>query len=240
MDTLAVALSQGAKELGVSLEQTHIAQFEAYCSMLLAWNKRMNLTAILEPKEIAVKHFLDSLALFREHQFTSGACVIDVGTGAGFPGIPLKIVRPDLKLVLLDSLQKRTHFLQAIVEQLSLSNVTVVHGRAEEMGRDAKYRESFDIALSRAVAPLNILVEFCLPFVRIGGYFLSLKGPEVQEEIMQAQIAISALGGSLKRTSSFSLPVSGDPRSLVLIEKIKDTPEKYPRRPGIPEKKPLK
>lgn len=240
MDTVSAFLSRGAEELGVLLEQPQLAQFETYCSMLLSWNERMNLTAILDPKEIAIKHFLDSLALFREYQIETGARIIDVGTGAGFPGIPLKIARPDLNLVLLDSLQKRTQFLHAVVEQLSLSQVTVVHGRAEEKGREEKYRGAYDLALSRAVAPLNILAEFCLPFIRVGGYFLSLKGPDVQEEVTQAQSAISTLGGRLHRTCSYVLPVSGDPRSLIFIEKIADTPAKYPRRPGMPEKKPLR
>lgn len=239
MDTVADLLYRGADELGISLESLQVEQFKAYCSLLILWNERMNLTAIVDPKEIAIKHFIDSVALLKIHPIDTGARVIDVGTGAGFPGIPLKIVRPDIHLVLLDSLQKRTQFLQTVIDQLSLSNVLVMHGRAEEKGQIAEYRESFDIVLSRAVAPLHILSELCLPFVRVGGYFLSMKGPEVQEEIAQAQVAITSLGGMDDQTSTFLLPISKDPRSLISIKKISPTPAKFPRRPGMPEKKPL-
>lgn len=239
MDKVADLLQRGANELGLPVEAVHIEQFKNYCALLITWNERMNLTAIVDPHEIAVKHFIDSLMLLKFHPINAGARVIDVGTGAGFPGIPLKIVRPDLDLVLLDSLHKRTQFLQAVVDQLSLLQVGVVHGRAEEKGQDTKYRECFDIALSRAVAPLNILSELCLPFVRLGGFFLAMKGPEVQEEVVQAQVAITTLGGRMGKPRSFLLPVSSDPRSLVPIEKISATPAKFPRRPGMPEKKPL-
>lgn len=239
MEKVVDLLQRGAKEIGVALTPVHIEQFKNYCSLLIKWNERVNLTAIIDPREIAVKHFIDSLVVLSIHQISNGARIIDVGTGAGFPGLPLKIVRPDLELVLLDSLHKRIQFLQAVVDQLALSQVVVVHGRAEEKGQDPKYREDFDIVLARAVAPLNILAELCLPFVRLGGFFLAMKGPEVQAEITQAQAALTMLGGRMDKTSSFLLPISRDPRSSVLIKKISVTPAKYPRRPGMPEKKPL-
>lgn len=228
----------GASELGLTLEPKQIAAFKTYGQMLVEWNEKMNLTAIVEPQDIAVKHFIDSLALLKMHHIKDGAQIIDVGTGAGFPGIPLKIARPDLEVALLDSLRKRTHFLQAVVDQLALDGVIVVHGRAEEIGRNAQYRESFDISLSRAVAPLNILAEYCLPLVRVGGFFLAMKGPDIQQEIAQAQRAFVLCGGR-SLSNSFVLPISGDPRSLVIVEKMAKTPDQYPRRPGIPEKKPL-
>lgn len=240
MDKFADLLCQGASELGLSLDTKQVEQFRIYCAELIAWNEKINLTTIIDPEEIAVKHFIDSLALLKVHRLNIGARVIDIGTGAGFPGIPLKIVRPDLTVLLLDSLQKRTKFLHAITEQLGLELVTVVHGRAEELGHDVNYRELFDVAVSRAVAPLNILAEFCLPFVRLDGYFLSLKGPEVNADLAAAQSAINILGGTVHKLSVFSLPISGDSRSLVMVKKTAATPDQYPRRAGRPEKKPLK
>lgn len=231
-------LSTGAAELGLVLQPGQVAAFKVYSQMLVEWNTKMNLTAILDPQDIAVKHFIDSLSLLTLQQFEAGVRIIDVGTGAGFPGIPLKIARPDLDLVLLDSLHKRTQFLQEVIDQLSLSHVTIVHGRAEDLGRNAQYRESFDIALSRAVAPLNILTEYCLPFVKVGGFFIAMKGPDVQQELVQAHKALTLCGGKAF-SKNLLLPISGDPRSIVIVEKVHPTPHQYPRRPGIPEKKPL-
>jgi len=239
MSNVGDLLCAGAKKIGVELETRQIEQFEIYCAMLIEWNEKFNLTAIVDPQEIAVKHFIDSLTILNFHDISSGAKVVDVGTGAGFPGIPLKIARPDISLVLLDSLRKRTQFLQAAVEQLSLEAVTVIHGRAEEIGHDEKYRAVFDIAVSRAVAPLATLSEYCIPFVRLGGYFIAMKGPDISGELADAQKAINMLGGKNHGARTFSLPVSGDARSLVFIEHISSTPAKYPRKPGTPEKKPL-
>lgn len=232
-------LHQGAKELGIDLNTRQIAQFEIYCSLLIEWNEKFNLTAIIDPQEIAVKHFIDSLTILKYHDVSLGARIIDIGTGAGFPGIPLKIVRPDISLVLLDSLRKRTQFLQAVVDQLSLSSVTVIHGRAEETGHDEKCRAAFDIAVSRAVAPLAVLAEYCIPFVCVGGYFIAMKGPDISGELADAKAAITILGGKIHGTRTFTLPVSGDARSLVIVEHISPTPAKYSRKPGTPEKKPL-
>ncbi len=240
MSKVGDLLQQGAKEFGISLDARQIEQFASYSAMLIDWNKKFNLTAIVDPQEIAVKHFLDSLTILNFHDVCLGAQVVDVGTGAGFPGIPLKIARPDISLVLLDSLRKRTQFLQAVVEQLSLAAVTVIHGRAEEAGHDEKYRAAFDLAVSRAVAPLATLAEYCLPFVRLGGYFIALKGPDISGELADAQTAITMLGGNNHGARTFSLPVSGDARSLVFIEHTAPTPAQYPRKPGTPEKKPLR
>lgn len=240
MSEIADLLLQGANELGIHLGTEQISQFEAYCALLSTWNEKFNLTAIIDPQEITLKHFIDSLTVIKHFDIKPGAHVIDIGTGAGFPGIPLKIARPDISLVLLDSLQKRTHFLEAVVDELSLSSVTVIHGRAEEVGREAKYRELFDIAVSRAVAPLSILCEYCLPLVRVGGYFIPMKGPDIVTELADAQAAISLLGGKNHGARTFSLPVSGDARSLVFIEKQAHTPAKYPRKAGTPKKEPLR
>ena len=239
MSNVGDLLYAGTKEIGIAINARQIEQFEMYCAMLIEWNEKFNLTAIVEPQEIAVKHFIDSLTLLKFCDISLGAQVIDVGTGAGFPGIPLKIVRPDLSLVLLDSLRKRTQFLQAVIEQLSLASVTVIHGRAEEIAHDAKYRAVFDFAVSRAVAPLAILAEYCLPFIRLGGCFIAMKGPDISGELADAETAIKMLGGKIYGVRTFSLPVSGDARSLVSIEHISPVPAKYPRKPGMPEKKPL-
>jgi 16S rRNA (guanine527-N7)-methyltransferase len=216
-----------------------LERFERYAQLLVEWNERVNLTAILDPYDIAVKHFLDSVSVLQACSIANGATVIDVGTGAGFPGLPIKIVRPDISLTLVDSLQKRIHFLKTLTEELHLSGVNIFHGRAEEVGQSTTFRENYDRAVSRAVAPLNILVEFCLPLVKPGGFFVALKGPDLEDELRNAQSAIATLGGIVKNTVSFNLPISGDPRCMVIIEKKSSTPAKYPRRPGMPEKKPL-
>lgn len=230
-------LCEGARELGLVLEEETLSSFEAYAALLTEWNEKMNLTAITDPREIAVKHFLDSLTLLSAAALPHGARVIDVGTGAGFPGVPLKLVRPDLKLTLLDSLQKRLTFLKALSQALPFE-AELLHARAEEGGREKNLREKFDLACARAVAPLYLLAEYCLPYVKRGGIFAALKGPQAEEELKQAQKAISLLGGRAEKTVSFTLP-DGGRRSVLLIRKEKETPVLYPRHGGKIKKSPL-
>lgn len=238
---------------GFLLTDQQVRQFRQYYEMLVEKNKLMNLTAITEYREVVVKHFLDSVYLGKYEDLSGEISVIDVGTGAGFPGIPLKILYPDMKVVLLDSLNKRIRFLQEVIDALSLENAQAVHGRAEEIARKAEYREQFDYCVSRAVANLNSLSEICLPFVKVGGCFVSYKSMKGMEELEQAGKAINLLGGCIGgRSASAKKPVEHfileersaqvEPmeRNFIRIGKVKDTPRKYPRKPGTPFKEPLK
>lgn len=231
-------LQQAAEDFSLSLTSQQLAQYDSYFQLLLAWNERVNLTAITEPQEVAVKHMIDSLSCYDECYFPSSARVIDVGTGAGFPGLPLKIFRPDLKLTLLDSLQKRLTFLQEVIVSLELSGIDLLHSRAEDGGQ-GRQREHYDIALSRAVARLNILCELCLPFVKNGGYFVALKGAQYQQEVAESKKALQLLGGEIAEIRPVALPGLADVRAVIYIKKVKPTPAAYPRRAGTPEKKPL-
>lgn len=228
-----------AAEFGTPLDEEQAEQLSQYYSLLLEWNEKMNLTAITEPHEVAVKHIVDSLSAFDASLFTDGAQVVDVGTGAGFPGVVLKIYFPAMKLVLLDSLQKRVKFLETVVSSLGLSGVECVHGRAEEAARQKKYRERFDIALSRAVARLDVLAEYTLPFVRVGGSLLALKGARYAEEMAGATQAAKILGGGEPTAKTVKLPGLDDGRAIIRIVKERPTPPAYPRKSGTPEKKPL-
>lgn len=210
-------------------------QFDIYADTLVQWNEKMNLTGITEPDEIVIKHFVDSLMLLDYCEIPQGASVIDVGTGAGFPGIPLLIARNDIQLTLMDSLQKRLTFLDEVLKQTNLTAQTL-HGRAEELGNDSALRESFDFATARAVAPLNILCEYCMPFVKVGGYFVALKGSS--DEIDDALNAIAQLGGELVSNTAYKLP-NDDGRSIVIIKKISQTLTKYPRRSKKIQNSPL-
>ena len=227
-------LTRGLEALGVDLDR--LPALEEFSRRLLERNQVMNLTAITDPAEVATLHFLDSLCLLPMAEWT-GKAVVDVGTGAGFPGMPLAIVRPDAAVTLLDSLGKRVKFLEECRDALGLRNVTCVHARAEEFA--ARHREGFDIAVSRAVAALPVLSEYCLPLAKVGGHFLAMKGASAAEELEAARGAIKKLGGQYKETRSFHLP-GGDARSLVLIEKISQTPTVYPRNGGKIAKAPLK
>lgn len=215
-------------------------QFARYYEYLVQVNQRMNLTRITDPKDVAVKHFFDSITVFQPEVFPNGVSLVDIGTGAGFPGVPLAIMRPDLKIVLVDSLNKRTRFLLDLVDLLELNSVQVVHSRAEEFARDPRYREQFDFVLARAVASLNILVEYCLPVVKLGGAFLAMKGPRAQEEVESSRTAIKILGGDKIDIQLNQLPLTGESRVIVRVNKSKRTPALYPRKPGLPEKQPLK
>lgn len=222
---------------GLELTEKQYQQLDRYAELLVEWNEKMNLTAITEPQEMAVKHFLDCLYLLKYCEIPQGARLIDVGTGAGFPGMVLKIARPDIELTLLDSLNKRLVFLNEVASALDLA-VTTVHARAEDAGKDAQMRESYDIATARAVARLSALSEYCLPLVKIGGQMISMKGPDGNAELDEATTALKMLGGEAGTVHEYELP-NGDARSIVVIQKISQTPPKYPRQGVKIAKKPL-
>lgn len=232
-------LSEVAKEYGLELTSDQISAFNRYYELLVEWNEKINLTAITEPREVAIKHIVDSLSCYQKELFTGQVSLIDVGTGAGFPGLPLKIFCPELKLTLLDSLNKRVKFLQLVVDELGLKDVEVIHARSEEAARNKKYREKFDLATARAVARLSIICEYCLPFVKQGGTFIALKGRQYEEEIQEAQKAFSVLGGKLVKSMPVKLPELEDKRAVVYIKKEKATPKVYPRKAGTPERNPI-
>ncbi|MCL6558280.1 MAG: 16S rRNA (guanine(527)-N(7))-methyltransferase RsmG [Firmicutes bacterium] len=239
MSLLKETLVQGSYQLEIPITEDHLEKFDVYYRLLVETNKNVNLTSIVEEKEVAVKHFLDSLTCLRALEFDKKLKLMDIGTGAGFPGIPLKIVRPELEVTLVDSLDKRVSFLKQVISQLSLEKIEAVHARAEEIGRKNAYREKYDRVTARAVAGLGVLAEYCLPVVRIGGYFLAMKGPKLEEEITGAKKAIEILGGKIENSINLRLPFLGEERNLIIIRKCRTTPEKYPRRAGIPQKKPL-
>lgn len=231
-------LTDAAKALQIKLTEEQLDRFDIYFRLLVEWNEKINLTAITDPQGVAVKHFADSLSLLSKLDIPENARVIDVGTGAGFPGIVLKIVRPDIELTLLDSLKKRFLFINELLNKLGLA-AECIAGRAEEYGQDLEMRECFDLCVSRAVARLNILSEYCLPFVRLSGKFVAFKGGGSDEEIQNSKKAIQTLGGKLIKIHSFELPFDGGARKLVEIEKIRPTPDNYPRNNGRIKSKPL-
>ena len=232
-------LKAGAKRSGLELNSTQLEQFDTYYQELVDWNKQINLTAITDYEEVQVKHFLDSLTVTLAWQQTKGSTVIDVGTGAGIPGIPLKIVFPDIKLVLLEATAKKVSFLHHIKQKLGLDDIEIVVGRAEEVAHVAQYRERFNLVLSRAVAQLPTLVELALPFCALGGSFIAQKKGDISQEVSRANKAIELLGGRLREVKKINLEEFADERWLVVIDKLSPTPEIYPRRPGIPAKRPL-
>lgn len=220
-------------ELNVSQKN----KFNKYLELLQEWNNKINLTAIIEKEEIELKHFYDSLTISK--YIKSGSSLIDVGTGAGFPGIPLKIKDESIELTLLDSLNKRLIFLEEVEKELELKNVVNIHGRAEDYGKDKKYREKYDYATSRAVARLSVLVEYLLPFVKVGGYCICMKGPNIEEELKDAEKAIKVLGGEIEKIDNFKLENDDNERNIIIIKKVKNTPKQYPRKAGIPTKEPI-
>ena len=230
---------QGLHELKIELTDAQLNQFLEYYELLIEKNKVMNLTGITEFQEVVEKHFLDSLCLVKAVPDLANQKILDLGTGAGFPGIPLKIAFPDLDIVLMDSLNKRVNFLKVVTENLGLNKIGAVHGRAEEMARKKEFRQQFDLCVSRAVANLASLSEYCIPFVRTGGYFISYKSAVIEAETEQARRAVFLLGGRIENIVKFSLPGSDQGRSLICIKKEKGTPNTYPRKAGIPAKNPL-
>ncbi len=227
------------QEMDITLTDKQISQFLVYYEMLTEWNQSVNLTAITEYQDVMKKHFIDSLSLVKVYDVKSRSSVIDVGTGAGFPGLALKIAFPEMELTLLDSLNKRIHFLDAVIERLELFGIETLHGRAEDYARQDTYREQFDLCVSRAVANLSTLSEYCLPFVKKDGLFISYKSEKIGEEWKAAEKAISLLGGRVKNQLEFILPGSDIFRNLFVIEKISDTPKKFPRKAGLPSREPL-
>ena len=230
---------RGLNELGITLSEEQMQQFLTYYEMLVEKNKVMNLTAITEFDEVVEKHFLDSLSLVKVYDLTKPVRILDMGTGAGFPGIPLKIAFPNLKITLLDSLNKRIQFLNEVICKLELQDIEAVHGRAEDFAKPDQFRERFDLCGSRAVANLATLSEYCIPFVKPGGFFISYKSEKVNVELEEAKKAISVLGGSFQKNIEFLLPHSDITRNFIVIQKKNKTPLKYPRKAGLPSKEPI-
>lgn len=230
-------MNKNLQSIDIKLTEGQIKAFYNYMDLLIEKNKVMNLTGITEPKEIILKHFIDSLTISK--YIEKNKKVIDVGTGAGFPGIPLKISKDSLQLILLDSLNKRINFLNEVIEQNKLTNIKAIHGRAEDMARNKEYREAFDIAISRAVAPLNILLEYMMPFVKTNGFCICMKGNNCEEEIEKSKNAIKILGGEIEKIEKFKLANSDNNRTIIIIKKNKQISNQFPRNAGIPTKKPL-
>lgn len=229
-------------ELEIALTDQQLEQFYRYYELLVEWNRVMNLTAITEMEDVVTKHFVDSLSLVKavKDLETAEYRILDLGTGAGFPGIPLKIAFPNLQITLLDSLNKRIKFLNEVISQLGLRKIEAIHGRAEDYGRDKEYRETYDFCVSRAVANLATLSEYCMPYVKIGGAFVPYKSGKLEEELVQAKGAVKLLGGKVEDVIAFTLPKADADRTFVVIRKMEGTSKKYPRKAGLPSKEPLK
>lgn len=226
-------------EKGLELSQEQMAQYNTYFHTLIEWNEKMNLTAITEQSEVYLKHFYDSISAAFYFDFQGSLSICDVGAGAGFPSIPIKIAFPKLHITIVDSLNKRINFLEQLAKDLSLKNVRFIHDRAETFGQNPEHREKYDLVTARAVARLSVLSELCLPLVKVGGTFMAMKAAHADEEINAGKKAISTLGGKIIQTHSFTLPIENSERNIVLIKKAKPTPKKYPRKPGTPNKTPI-
>lgn len=233
-------LDFGLKKFGIETNETMLNNFKMYRELLSQWNEFMNLTGITEEREVYIKHFLDSVSCAKDGYVKDSISIIDVGTGAGFPGIPLKISFPNIKLTLLDSLNKRINFLKEVSNKLELKNIQFIHGRAEDFGRDLNYREVYDVATARAVAGLPVLMEFCAPFVKEGGYFICLKGPNANMELTESKAAADLLGLIFVEKIDVELPDTDLKHNILVFKKVNKTPDKYPRKAGKPLKNPIK
>ncbi|WP_138494315.1 16S rRNA (guanine(527)-N(7))-methyltransferase RsmG [Paenibacillus pinistramenti] len=239
MDQVQAQFTGLLEEKGIKLNEQQLEQFEAYFRELVSWNEKMNLTGITEREEVYIKHFYDSLSLAFYVNIEGVGSLADIGSGAGFPGIPLKIAFPHLELTIVDSLNKRIQFLQHVANELKLEKVKLVHGRAEDLARQPGFRDSYDLVTARAVARMAVLNEFCLPFVKMGGTFAAMKGTDPSDEVKEASRSFKELKGKLKYSSQFELPVSNSDRHILIVEKLQATPGKYPRKAGMPLKSPL-
>lgn len=223
--------------LNININEYQISQLYNYMKLLIKWNEKKNLTAITEPNDIILKHFIDSITI--NNFIEKNSRIIDIGTGAGFPGVPIKVIRDDVEMVLMDSLNKRILFLEEVINNLKLKKIVAIHNRAEDLGKNKEYRQKFDYAISRAVAPLNYLLEYMIPFIKGGGYCICMKGCNIEEELDEAKNAISKLGGKLEKIEKIKLPQTEIERNIIIIKKVKDTPNQYPRKAGIPKKQPI-
>lgn len=237
IEEFKLELEKYLKELNIELNEKQINGFYKYMKLLIEWNEKINLTAIIEPKEIILKHFVDSLTINK--YIEKNAKLIDIGTGAGFPGIPLKILRPDISVTLIDSLNKRINFLNEVIKEIRLEKIETIHSRAEEIGKNVKYREKYDISTSRAVANVATLSEYLIPLVKENGKCIYMKGPDIEEELLNGKKAINVLGGEVKKMEEFNLPKTDIKRTIIIINKIKKTPNNYPRKAGMPAKEPI-
>lgn len=236
-ESFSKELIEKAKKVNIEIDDKKEEQFYNYMKLLLEWNEKINLTAITEQNDIILKHFIDSITINKYIEQSNS--IIDIGTGAGFPGIPLKIMNQNKKITLVDSLNKRINFLNEVCKEISLENIQCIHARAEELARDLEYRENYETVVSRAVARLNVLIEYMLPFVKKGGLCICMKGPNIDGELEEAKNAIKVLGGKFKSVESFFLPDSDIERNVIIIEKVAETPKKYPRKAGLPSKQPI-
>lgn len=233
-------LKEACENEGLTFDDTMYDNFIEYKTLIKEWNEKINLTTITEDEEIIKKHFIDSIKVFKFPYVREAKNIIDIGTGGGFPGIPMKIVKSDCSIVLLDSLNKRINFLNEVIDKLELDDIRTIHGRAEDFAQKAEYREKFDLTVSRAVANLAVLLELCLPYVKVGGYFVALKGPSIEDEIKDAKVALRVLGGSIEEIIEVNIAGSDLKHNLLVIKKVKDTPKKYPRKAGTANKSPIK
>lgn len=225
------------KDIDIKFTEEQIEKFYTYMNLLIEWNEKINLTTIVEPKEIILKHFIDSLTILK--YIEKNKKMIDIGTGAGFPGIPIKIMKEDIQVILLDSLNKRINFLNEVINELNLKNICTIHARIEDYGRNKQARESFDIVTSRAVANLSTLSEYMLPMTKVGGKSICMKGMEIEEELNKSKKAIEILGGKVEEIETFMLPKSDNKRNIIIVQKTRNTPNKYPRKAGVPSKTPI-
>ncbi|MGL6105678.1 16S rRNA (guanine(527)-N(7))-methyltransferase RsmG [Romboutsia sp.] len=233
-------LKKGLEDLGIDTNDKMLEDFKIYREILVDWNQKMNLTGIEDEKEVYIKHFLDSISSTTNGYIRDGISIIDVGTGAGFPGLPLRICLNNIQLTLLDSLNKRINFLQEVSNNLDIDDIKFIHGRAEDFGKDEEYREQYDVATARAVAGLPVLIEFCVPFVKVGGYFVCLKGPNANLELEESKAAMEVLGLEFIEKIDVELPESDLKHNILVFKKMKSTPDKYPRKAGKPTKNPIK